>query len=91
LSADGRTVSVAGIHVANQLWHGETVAVAVPIETIWKNIRHCVEGNQCEYQVVAAGKDPTAAEVLSDLPNLGYRRQFELTGSSVPCSRESGC
>ena len=86
LSDDGHTVSIAGIHVASQVWQGEAVAVAVPIEKIWKNIRRCVEGNQCEYQVVAAGKDPTAAEVLSGLPNLGYGRQFELTGDGLPCS-----
>lgn len=86
LSADGRTVSIAGIHVASQPWPEETITVAVPIETIWKNIKPCIEDNQCEFQVVAAGKDPTAAEVLSDLPNLGYGRHIEFTGSSLPCS-----
>ena len=86
LSADGRTVSVAGIHVANQPWPDETIAVAVPIETIWKNIKPCVQDNQCDYQVVAVGRDPTAAELLSGLPNLGNGRRLELTGSSLPCS-----
>jgi protease YdgD len=92
VSADGRTVSIAGIHVANQPWPDEMVAVAVPIETIWKNIKPCVQDNRCDYQVVAAGKDPTAAEILSGLPNLGYGRRLELSGSSLPCSiMETNC
>jgi protease YdgD len=76
-AADGRTVSIAGIHVANQLWQAETIAIAISIESIWQKIKPCVEDNECDFQVVATGKDPTAAEVLSGLPNLGRGSRME--------------
>jgi protease YdgD len=91
LASDGHTFSVAGIHVANQLWQAQTIAIAIPIETIWQTIKPCVEDNQCQFQFVADGKDPTAAEVLSGLPNLGVGSAFRLTASSSCSTKESNC
>jgi protease YdgD len=60
-----RGFAVAALHVANQLWQTNTIAVAIPMRTIWPKIRSCVEGGKCGFQVVAHGQDPTAAELLS--------------------------
>jgi hypothetical protein len=57
--------AVAALHVANQLWQTNTIAVAIPMRAIWPKIRSCVEGGKCGFQVVAHGQDPTAAELLS--------------------------
>jgi protease YdgD len=70
-NADKRSFSIAGIHVANQVWQTQAVAIAIPIEAIWREIEPCVKDHQCKFQHVATGKDPTAAEVLAGLPNLG--------------------
>lgn len=72
-SADKRGFAVAAIHVANQLWQTNTVAVAIPMHTIWPKIRDCVVGGRCRFQVVANSQDPTAAELLSGLRTMGYR------------------
>lgn len=73
--------SVVGIHVADQVFRKGTVAIAIPIEVIWHEIKPCIEYNQCQFQFVANGKDPIAEELLSGLPDLGNRHRFELTSS----------
>jgi protease YdgD len=90
-SADRSGFAVAAIHVANQLWQTNTIAVAIPMEAIWPRIRNCVEGGRCAFQVVAHGHDPTAAEVLSGLPKLGYRNVVspsptECVGGNSACT-----
>jgi len=60
-----RGFAVAAMHVANQLWQTNTIAVAIPMRTIWPKIRSCMEGGKCGFQVIAHGQDPTAAELLS--------------------------
>jgi protease YdgD len=72
-NADKQSYSVAGIHVGNQAWEGHSVAIAVSAEVIWREIRPCVENNDCHFQHVASGRDPSAAEILSGLPNLGLK------------------
>jgi protease YdgD len=64
---------VVGIHVANQNWQTNSIAVALPLENILPEIAPCMKKQDCKFQVVAQGREPTAAEVLSGLPNLGYR------------------
>ena len=72
-SPDRPAFAVVAIHVANQLWQTNTIAVAIPIKSIWPKIRNCVEGGTCGFQVVAHSSDPTAAELLSGLRTMGYR------------------
>lgn len=79
-NADKRSFSIAGIHVANQLWQAQTIAIAIPIEAIWREIKPCVKDHQCQFQHVATGRDPKAAEVLSGLPLLGYPSRVTLNG-----------
>lgn len=66
-SGDDHSFVLAGIHVASQLWQTNTIAIAIPIEPIWREVQPCVQQRQCQFQVVANGRDPTAAEVLSGL------------------------
>jgi protease YdgD len=70
-NADGTSFSIAGIHVGNQFWLGRTIAIAVSSETIWREIRPCVVNNECQFQHMTTGKDPTAAELLSARPAEG--------------------
>lgn len=79
--------AVAAIHVANQLWQTNTIAVAIPIKVIWPKIRDCVEGGTCRFQVVAHGSDPTAAELLSGLHTMGYR---PVSPAATPCTPGNG-
>ena len=72
-SADKQSFAVAGIHVGNQAWKGRPVAIAVSAEAIWREIRPCIEDHDCHFQHVASGRDPSAAEILSGLPNLGLK------------------
>ena len=72
-NADKQSYSVAGIHVGNQAWQGRPVAIAVSAEAIWREIRPCVEDHDCHFQHVASGRDPSAADILSGLPNLGLK------------------
>jgi protease YdgD len=81
-NADKRSFSIAGIHVANQVWQAQAIAIAIPIEAIWREIEPCVKDHQCQFQHVATGSDPTAAEVLAGLPNLGKGARIELTLSN---------
>jgi len=71
--ADKQSYAIAGIHVGNQAWEGRSVAIAVSAETIWREIRPCVEQQDCHFQHVASGRDASAAEILSGLPNLGLK------------------
>ncbi len=81
-NTDNHSYTLAGIHVANQVFKTNAIAIAISMKTIWNEIKPCVENNDCQYQHVATGRDPTAAEVLSGLPNLGNQRQVELTSST---------
>ena len=75
--------SVVGIHVADQVFRTGAIAIAIPIEVIWHEIKPCIQYHQCQFQFVANGKDPIAEEFLSGLPNLENRHHFELTSSHV--------
>lgn len=88
-NADKRSYSVAGIHVGNQPWNGQLLSISVSSDEIWRAIRPCIENKDCQFQHVATGEEPTAADVLAGLPNLGNlaeKKQFEVmsTGSSAP-------
>ena len=73
-----RGFAVAAMHVANQLWQTNTIAVAIPMRTIWPHIRNCVQGGKCAFQVVAHGQDPTAAELLA-----GRAKSYQATTPSA--------
>lgn len=78
--------SLAGIHVANQLWRARTVAIAIPIDSIWPEIKPCVEEEKCRFQFAATGRDPTAEELLSGLPNVvGAIKKPAETAAGSPC------
>jgi protease YdgD len=87
---DKRRYSVAGIHVGNQPWNGQLLSISVSSGEIWRAIKPCIENKDCDFQHVATGEEPTAADVLAGLPNLGNqpaeKKQFELTatGSTAP-------
>jgi len=88
-SADKHGFAVAAIHVANQLWQTNTVAVAIPIHAIWPKIRDCVADGRCRFQVVANGQDPTAAELLSGLPTMGH---YPIAARPTKCApNDGGC
>jgi protease YdgD len=91
LAAEARadSFSLAGIHVANQLWRAQTVAIAIPIESIWPEIKPCIEDEKCRFQFTATGRDPTAEELLSDLPNVvgTMKKPADLSAGS-PCLLE---
>ena len=82
---DKRSYSVAGIHVGNQPWNGQLLSISVSSDEIWRAIRPCIEKQDCRFQHVATGPhDPTAAEVLAGLPNLGNLVEMTSTGSCPP-------
>jgi protease YdgD len=68
---DNHSYSIAGIHVGNQVWKGESLAISIPSEAIWRVAEPCIENEQCPFQHFATGRDPSAAELLGGLPNLG--------------------
>jgi protease YdgD len=84
-NADTHSVSVAGIHVANQVFKTNVIAIAIPMEAIWPKIKSCMQDHHCKFQYVATGRDPTAEELLAGLPNLGNQQHTELLElSSAP-------
>lgn len=83
-NAGDHSFAVAGIHVAKESWQGTTVTAAVSTEAIWRAIKPCVVDDKCEFQYVATGKDPTAAEVLA-VPGLS------LASSSSCAAGEANC
>jgi protease YdgD len=78
--------SLAGIHVANQLWRAQTVAIAIPMESIWPEIKPCIRDEKCRFQFTATGRDPTAEELLSGLPNVvgSIKKPADVSAGS-PC------
>jgi protease YdgD len=87
-NSDNHSFSVAGIHIGNQVWQGKVLAISISSDAIWSAIKPCIENQQCQFQHIATGQDPTAAEVLADRPKLPDENQspdnFELTfGSTV--------
>ncbi len=89
--SDKRSFFVAGIHVANQVWRAKAVAIAIPIEVIWRTIKPCVEAHDCHWQAVATGRDPTAAELLSGLGTLGHKDVAEFTSSPLCATHDPSC
>jgi protease YdgD len=75
--------SVVGIHVADQVFRTGVIAIAIPIEVIWHEIKPCIQYHLCQFQFVANGKDPIAGELFSGLPDLANGHHFELTSSQV--------
>jgi protease YdgD len=90
-NTDNHSFSVAGIHIGSQVWQGKVLAISISSDAIWRAIKPCIENQQCQFQHVTTGRDPTAAEVLADLPNLSAKNwppdenNFELT-STPPLS-----
>jgi protease YdgD len=84
-NTDNHSFSVAGIHVGNQVWQGKVLAISISSDAIWRAIKPCIENKACQFQQVATGRDPTAAEVLAGPPSVGDNNGFELT-SSPPLS-----
>ncbi len=41
-------------------------------------IRSCVEEHKCKFQYFARNRDPTAAEILAGLPNLGLQKAIDI-------------
>lgn len=66
-NADKRSHSIVGIHVANQVWQAQSIAIAIPIEVILREIEPCIKDHNCQFQHVATGTEPTAAEILAGL------------------------
>jgi hypothetical protein len=58
-------IELAGIHVAKQASKNRTVAIAIPIESIWPEIKLCIEAGRCDFDVVAGETDPPASEILA--------------------------
>lgn len=83
---DTQSYLVAGIHVANQVWQGRRIAIAVSSESIWREIRPCIEMHECYFQHFAGNKDPSAAEIFAGFPNLGLR-QFVDPLAEAYCQR----
>ena len=95
-NADKRSFSVAGIHVGNQPWNGQLLSISVSSDEIWRAIGPCIEKQNCRFEHVATGPhDPTAAEVLAGLPNLGHqpaeKKQFELTSTGACPASDPKC
>ena len=82
---DKQSYSVAGIHVGNQAWQGRPVAIAISAETIWREIKPCVVDQECHFEHQASGREPSAAEILSGLPNLGVKPRIGSLPES-PCN-----
>ncbi len=72
-----QSYSVAGIRVGNQVWQGRRIAIAVSSESIWREIRPCIEADECYFQHFAGDRDQTTAEIFAGLPNLGLRQLIE--------------
>src|SRR5262245_60634997 len=83
LNPDGRSFSVLGIHVASQAWKGKPVAVAVSAAAIWPQIRASIQEHKCVFHHVARQRDPTAAEIFADLPNLGLRKVIDIVADRL--------
>jgi hypothetical protein len=82
---DSHSVSVAGIHVGNQVWQGLSLAVAISSEGIWRAIKPCIVYDECHFQYGVTGKEPTAAEVLAGLPNLGLTSTASCAADDQNC------
>jgi protease YdgD len=67
LAADpgGKNIRLVGLRVANQTLLNTTAAVAISLESIWPEIKPCVEFGKCDFRVIAGARDQTAAEILS--------------------------
>ena len=74
LNPDRQSYRIAGIHVANQAWQGRRIAIAVSSESIWREIRPCIERQECYFQHFAGNRDPSTAEIFAGFPNLGLRQ-----------------
>ena len=91
VTPDGGSYSVLGIHVASQVWKGKGIAIGVSAAAIWPEIRPCIEEHNCKFQHVARNHDPTAAEILAGLPNLGLQKVIDIVtdrfcrGESTQC------
>ena len=83
-NADNHSFSVAGIHVGNQAFQGRQIAISISSDAIWHAIRPCIENRDCQFQHVATGRDPTAAEVLAGLPNLGDKNPTPGVEPTIP-------
>lgn len=89
--ADNHSYSVAGIHVGNQAWQGKSVSVAISTEAIWREIEPCITKQECQFQYFAYGRDPTAAEVLSEFPRVGLRKTPDLLADPSCGVNDSSC
>lgn len=90
-NADKQSFSVAGIHVGRQAWQGRSVTIAVSAEKIWHEIKPCIENHECQFQYFATGRDPTAADILAGLPNLGFRKVIELLPEPLCSNNDPTC
>jgi hypothetical protein len=66
-----KRAELAGIHVANHASKNSTAAIAIPIESIWPEIKLCIETHRCEFNVVAGERDPSASEILESQKTSG--------------------
>jgi V8-like Glu-specific endopeptidase len=82
-SPDRQSYVVLGIHVGGQVWQGKPIGIAVSAAAIWPEIRACVEEHQCHFQHVAGAREPTAAEILAGLPNLGVRKVIDIVADRL--------
>jgi protease YdgD len=58
-------IELAGIHVAKQASKNRTAAIAIPMESIWPEIKLCIEAGRCDFNVIAGEMDPPASEILA--------------------------
>jgi hypothetical protein len=82
---------VAGIHVGNQVWQGHRIAIAVSSENIWREIRPCIEMQECYFQHFAGERDPSAAEIFAGFPNLGIGQVIETLAEPLCEDRDPAC
>jgi hypothetical protein len=90
-SADKQSYLVAGIHVGNQVWQGRRIAIAVSSENIWREIRPCIEMQECYFQHFAGERDPSAAEIFAGFPNLGIGQGIETPEEPRCQDRDPAC
>jgi len=88
---DTQSYLVAGIHVANQVWQGRRIAIAISSESIWREIRPCIEMHECYFQHFAGNRDPSAAEIFAGFPNLGLRQFIDPLAEAYCEQREPEC
>ena len=88
---DKQSYLVAGIRVGNQVWQGRRIAIAVSSESIWREIRPCIEMQECYFQHFAGNGDPSAAEIFAGFPNLGLRQFIEPFAEPYCEQREAEC